>query len=70
MKVIHILSGLYQGGAESQLEKLILFSKNENISHVVISLKNDKTPLMQRFRDGGITVHCVGFNGIGVFVGF
>ncbi|MBF4269269.1 hypothetical protein EAY71_20590, partial [Vibrio anguillarum] len=29
-----------------------------------------KTPLMQRFRDGGITVHCVGFNGIGVFVGF
>ncbi|AQM18537.1 glycosyltransferase [Vibrio anguillarum] len=69
MKVIHILSGLYQGGAESQLEKLILFSKNENISHVVISLKNDKTPLMQRFRDGGITVHCVGFNGIGVFVG-
>lgn len=70
MKVIHILSGLYQGGAESQLEKLILFSKNENISHVVISLKNDKTPLMQRFRDNGITVHCVGFNGIGVFVGF
>ncbi|MDE1211672.1 glycosyltransferase [Vibrio aestuarianus] len=70
MKVIHILSGLYQGGAESQLEKLILFSKNENISHVVISLKNDKTPLMQRFRDSGITVHCVGFNGIGVFVGF
>lgn len=70
MKVIHILSGLYQGGAESQLEKLILFSKNENISHVVISLKNDKTPLMQHFRDSGITVHCVGFNGIGVFVGF
>lgn len=70
MKVIHILSGLYQGGAESQLEKLILFSENENISHIVISLKNDKTPLMQRLRDNGITVYCMGFNGIGVFVGF
>ena len=70
MKVIHVLSGLYQGGAESQLEKLIFHSTSQNVEHIIISLKNDKTPLMDRFRDNNIKVYCLGFSGFGTFTGF
>jgi glycosyltransferase involved in cell wall biosynthesis len=70
LKVIHILSGLYQGGAESQLEKLISHSRGKNVEHIIISLKSDQTPLVQKFRDNNITVYCLGFSGVGVFSGF
>lgn len=70
MKVIHVLSGLYQGGAESQLEKLIFHSTSKNVEHIVISLKNDKTPLMDRFRDNNVKVYCLGFSGFGTLTGF
>jgi len=70
LKVIHILSGLYQGGAESQLEKLINHSGCNSIEHIVISLKNEQTPLMQRFHDNNIRVYCLGFSGLGSLYGF
>ncbi|PTO51485.1 hypothetical protein CWN94_21320 [Vibrio splendidus] len=70
MKVVHILSGLYQGGAESQLEKMISFSKSKDVEHIVISLKSNETPLMKRFREDGINVYCLGFSGFNVFFGF
>jgi glycosyltransferase involved in cell wall biosynthesis len=64
MRVIHILSGLFQGGAESQLEKLIYFSKNKNIEHIIISLKSDETPLMTRLMACNIKVHTLGFSSV------
>ena len=70
MRVVHIISALYQGGAESQLEKLIYHSQSTEIEHIIISLKNDETPLMVRLKDNGIKVYCVGFNGVGGVFGF
>lgn len=70
LRVIHILSGLYQGGAESQLEKIISYSSSDSVEHIIISLKNDQTPLMQRFRANNITVHCLGFSGVDSLYGF
>ena len=64
MKIIHIIPSLAQGGAESQLERLITYSKKSGVEHVVISLINDETPLMQRFIMNGVSVHCMGFNGV------
>ncbi|HAS8533059.1 TPA: glycosyltransferase [Vibrio vulnificus] len=63
MKVVHIISALYQGGAESQLEKLIDYSsRNSGTEHVVISLKDDQTELMVRLRNKGISVYTLGMN--------
>lgn len=70
MRVIHIFSGLYQGGAESQLEKLIYHSRSTEVEHIVISLKNDETPLMKKLMDNGIDVYCMGFNGWRSVLGF
>jgi glycosyltransferase involved in cell wall biosynthesis len=70
LRVVHIISALYQGGAESQLEKLIYHSKSIGIEHIVVSLKNDETPLMVRLKENGVKVYCLGFNGVGSIVGF
>lgn len=70
LKVIHIISALYQGGAESQLEKLIYHSQSSDIVHIVISLRNDETPLMKRLQAKGISVYCMGLEGILGVVGF
>jgi glycosyltransferase involved in cell wall biosynthesis len=64
VKVVHVLSGLYQGGAESQLEKIILFSKGTDIKHYVVSLKSDETPLVKRFKENDIPVYCMGFDDV------
>jgi len=76
MRVVHIISALYQGGAESQLEKLIYHShshshsQTEFVEHIVISLKNEKTPLMKRLRIHGVKVYCLNFSGGKTFVSF
>lgn len=63
MKIVHIISALYQGGAESQLEKLIDYSTDTNhVEHVVVSLKDDETDLMVRLRTKGISVYTLGMN--------
>ena len=40
MKVVHVITGLNQGGAEAMLEKLVLTGRRRNpeIEHVVINL--------------------------------
>ncbi|OEY69221.1 hypothetical protein BI198_06275 [Rheinheimera salexigens] len=50
MRIVHIFSALYQGGAENQLELLISQSlrATPDIEHIVISLKNEQTQLWQR----------------------
>lgn len=64
MKIIHVFPNLAQGGAESQLERLIIHSKKTGIEHVVISLKNDETALMHRLRKNAVPVYSMGFNSI------
>jgi glycosyltransferase involved in cell wall biosynthesis len=52
---MHVFSALFQGGAESQLERIILAS-DSSVEHVVVSLKNIETPLVLRLRGYGVKV--------------
>ncbi len=58
-KVVHIITGLNDGGAEGVLTRLCLHS--EQVQHVVISLMDEGKygPLLAR---SGVTVHCLGMN--------
>ena len=56
MKVLHIITGLTQGGAEQVLYRLISFDRNNE--HVVISLTNKGTYGVL-FEELGIEVHCL-----------
>lgn len=53
MKVIHIIPNLKQGGAESQLERLIDHSKGD-VEHVVITLEGSGSPIQSRLKKSGI----------------
>lgn len=58
-KVLHIITGLNDGGAEGVLTRLCLYS--EQAQHVVISLMDEGKygPLLVR---SGVTVHCLGMS--------
>ncbi|MBE94419.1 glycosyltransferase [Marinobacter sp.] len=58
-KVVHIITGLNDGGAEGVLTRLCLHS--EQAQHVVISLMDEGKygPLLSR---SGVTVHCLEMN--------
>ncbi len=58
MKVLHVITGLNQGGAETVLYRLVAASCNE-VKHVVVSL-TDEGVYGPRLRDLGISVHAVG----------
>lgn len=55
MLVVHFFSALFQGGAESQLERIIN-SSDDTVQHLVISLKSVETPLVKRLRSNGVRV--------------
>lgn len=58
-KIVHIITGLNDGGAEGVLFRLCLNSTNNR--HIVISLmdKGKYGPLLE---DAGVSVHCLGMN--------
>lgn len=68
MRVVHVFSALFQGGAESQLERII-FSSDKSIEHVVISLKSVDTPLVRRLRLSGVQVFMCNMQGPLSFAG-
>lgn len=59
MKVVHIINGLEDGGAEAALSRL-LSSPSENVTSVVISL-TDKGKYGDIIQKLGIEVYCLGF---------
>ena len=54
MRVIHIISGLYQGGAENQLELLTKHMRSSE--HIIISLSAEETNLSRRLQSSGFEV--------------
>lgn len=61
MHVVHIISGLGQGGAETVLYRLVT-APGQQANHTVISL-GDEGVFGQRLRDRGIEVHALGMKG-------
>jgi glycosyltransferase involved in cell wall biosynthesis len=55
MKVVHIISGLTQGGAESALFRLLTYSPSPDIKHIIISLTGTDV-YGSRFEAEGIQV--------------
>lgn len=58
-KVVHIITGLNEGGAEGVLNRLCLHSKE--VQHVVISLM-DEGKYGSVLAESGVTVHCLRMN--------
>ncbi|MFY9641562.1 MAG: glycosyltransferase [Rhodomicrobium sp.] len=59
MKVLHVITGLDQGGAEAVLYRLVTASAGE-AEHIVVSMK-DEGVYGPRLRQLGVTVHALGF---------
>jgi glycosyltransferase involved in cell wall biosynthesis len=57
-RVVHVITGLGQGGAEAVLFRLATFP-NQTVQHTVISLTDDGV-YGERLRAAGITVHTLG----------
>ncbi len=60
-KVIHIITGLNTGGAESMLYKLLAYSKGQGIEHEVIGLIG-RGHTADRIQALGIKVECLNMN--------
>ncbi|MDC0580880.1 glycosyltransferase [Amylibacter sp.] len=60
MRLIHIISALQQGGAETQLETLIKHMNDHE--HIVASLSHKETELGRRMSRNGIKVHYFGID--------
>ncbi|PJM71477.1 glycosyl transferase [Achromobacter ruhlandii] len=58
MRVVHVITGLGQGGAESVLWRLATFPGQE-VEHIVVSLTDDGI-YGERLRAAGVTVHALG----------
>lgn len=59
MVIAHLITGLHCGGAENQLQQLVLASDKRRFRHVVISLLDGGT-LASELKSSGIEVHSLG----------
>jgi glycosyltransferase involved in cell wall biosynthesis len=61
MKILHIIIGLNQGGAEESLKRLVFASHSEQYQHIIISLTTLGV-VGNILRDEGIDVYCLDLN--------
>lgn len=61
-KVIHLIPSLECGGAESQLEKIILSTNPTELEHIVISLLDIKTSISDNLVNNNVNVVFMGLN--------
>src|SRR5690625_2015373 len=61
LRVVHIISGLGQGGAETVLHRLVT-APGQHTEHIVISM-GDEGVFGPRLRSAGIPVHTLGMGG-------
>lgn len=67
--VVHIISGLGQGGAEAVLFRLVT-APNPNVKHIVISMGGEDI-YGERLRQAGIRLYCLQMGGVlGLIPGF
>jgi len=59
MKVVHVITGLHVGGAETMLQKLLLAMDRERFDPVVVSLLPGGE-ILDQIRNAGIRVHVLG----------
>ena len=60
MKILHIITGLDQGGAQSALYRLVT-SNNAGVEHVIVSIIDYGLYGFQ-LREAGVEVHAIGMN--------
>jgi len=58
MRVLHVITGLGQGGAESVLLRLATYPES-GVEHIVVSL-TDEGIYGERLRAAGVAVHALG----------
>ena len=63
LHVVHVISGLGLGGAETVLLRLVM-APGQNVKHTVVSMGDDGV-LGARLREAGIPLHTLGMYGIG-----
>ena len=64
MKVIHVITGLKQGGAETALFRLVSHKKNrENIKNIIVSI-TDEGVFGNKFKKIGVQVVCLNMRSI------
>lgn len=62
MLIVHLITGLQCGGAENQLQQLVLASDSHRYRHVVISLLEGGA-IASELKESGIEVHSLGMKG-------
>lgn len=62
MNIVHIIPSLHFGGAETQLERIVLHSKHLYEKQTIITLINAETSIIKNLRKKGITIHSLNFN--------
>ena len=60
VRVLHVITGLTRGGAESMLVRLLAAMDKENFDNRVVCLGSE-TPLAQELRNQGVRTLCLGF---------
>jgi len=56
IKVMHLITDLYRGGAESILRDLVAYSDRDRFTHVVVTLFAGDTPLAEEIKGHGVPV--------------
>lgn len=59
MRVLHLITGLNQGGAEQMLARLVAHSDRTRFNHVVVSML-DFGPIGRQIESQGVRVHALG----------
>src|SRR5262245_15347664 len=60
IKILHLITGLGVGGAETMLHKLLAGTNSTRFESAVVSLLRLDGPLAQRIRDLGVPVESLG----------
>ena len=64
MKIVHVISGLRMGGAETMLWKLLTASSAADLEQEVVSL-TDVGPVGERMKGNGFRIRALGMRGLG-----